>query len=93
MAKGFHQHVGIDFMETFSPVAKHITIRIVLSLPIRFGWQICQLDVNNAFLNGELKEEVYMHQPQVFVDPQHPDYVCRLHNSLYGLKISSSGLV
>lgn len=61
-------------------------IRIVLSLAIHFDWPIRQLDVNNAFLNGDLKEEVYIRQPQGFVDTQHLDFVYPLYKSLYGLK-------
>lgn len=83
VAKLFHQYVGVDFTETFSLVAKPTTMRIVLSLAVCFAWPIKQLDVNNAFLNGELKEEVYM--PKGFVDKQHPNFVCCLHKSLYGL--------
>lgn len=60
VAKGFQQQAGIDFSETFSPVAKLTTIQIVLSLVVHFNWTIRQLDVKNAFLNGELKEDVYM---------------------------------
>ena len=86
VAKGFYQQEGIDFTETFSPVAKPTTMRIVLSLAIQLDWPIRQLDENNAFLNGELKEEVYMQQPQGFVDKKHPDFMCHLHKSLYGLK-------
>lgn len=86
MAKGFRQKAGVDLTETFSPVAKPTTIRIVLSLAIQFNWPIRQRDVNNAFLNRELKEDVYMYQQRGFVDSQHPDYVCRLHKLLYGLK-------
>lgn len=56
------------------------------SLAVEFDWVITQLDANNAFLNRELKEEVYMHQSEGFVDSQHPNCVCRLHKSLYGLK-------
>ena len=62
MAKGFRQKTGVDLTETFSPVAKPTTIRIVLSLAIQFNWPIRQRDVNNAFLNRELKEDVYMYQ-------------------------------
>ena len=62
MAKGFRQKAGVDLTETFSPVAKPTTIRIVLSLAIQFNWPIRQRDVNNAFLNRELKEDVYMYQ-------------------------------
>lgn len=63
MAKGYHQQAGVDFIETFSPVAKPTTTSIILSLAVHFDLRIRQLDVNNAFLNEELKEDVYMHQP------------------------------
>ena len=76
VAKGFYQQVGVDFTYTFSTVAKPTTIRIMVTVAIRFNWLLRELDVNNTFLNGELKEEVYMHQPQGFVDPEHPHYVC-----------------
>ena len=78
--------MGVDFIDTFSPVAMPTTIRIILTLTGRFNWPLRQLDVNNAFLNNKLKEEVYMHQPQGFVDRDHLHYVCRLHKSLYELK-------
>jgi len=64
VAKGFHQTYGIDFFETFSPVVKPCTVRIILSLAVMHHWSIRQLDINNAFLNGELTEDVYMHQPE-----------------------------
>ncbi|KAK2361886.1 hypothetical protein QL285_086993 [Trifolium repens] len=83
---GKTQQVGIDCGETFSPVVKPATIRTVLSLSLSKNWQIHQLDVKNAFLHGELKETVYMHQPMGFKDSVHPDYVCLLRKSLYGLK-------
>ncbi|KAH9746928.1 retrovirus-related pol polyprotein from transposon RE1 [Citrus sinensis] len=86
VAKGFHQTYGVDFFETFSPVVKPCTIRIILSLAVMNHWTIRQLDVNNAFLNGVLSEEVFMHQPEGFIDPQHPTYVCKLNKALYGLK-------
>lgn len=86
VAKGFHQRPGWDYTETFSPVVKPATIRIVLTLAIRHGWSIRQLDVNNAFLQGTLKEEVFMIQPPGFVDKNFPDHVCRLKKALYGLK-------
>ena len=86
VAKGFHQNPGIDFNETFSPVVKPQTIRVVLSLAISQGWSIKKLDVNNAFLNGELNEIVYMTQPEGFVNSQHPTHVCKLVKALYGLK-------
>ena len=86
VAKGFHQQQGIDFDETFSPVIKPPTIRMILSLAVSLNWPLKQLDVSNAFLHGILKEEVYMFQPQGYISAQHPDYVCRLHKSIYGLK-------
>ncbi|WVZ05185.1 hypothetical protein V8G54_018531 [Vigna mungo] len=86
VAKGFHQSPGWDCTETFSPVVKLVTIRIVLTLAVRQGWFIRQLDVNNAFLQGTLKEEVFMLQPPGFVNKSFPDHVCRLKKALYGLK-------
>jgi hypothetical protein len=68
VARGFEQRCGIDYNETFSPVIKRSTIRIILSLAIRFDWSIHQLDISNAYLHGYLGEEVFMEQPQGFVD-------------------------
>jgi hypothetical protein len=86
VAKGFDQEEGVDFHETFSPVIKPATIRLVLALTVHFNWVIHQLDISNAFLHGYLEEEVFMEQPKGFEDPHFPDYVCRLHRSIYGLK-------
>nr|GEZ08459.1 ribonuclease H-like domain-containing protein [Tanacetum cinerariifolium] len=69
------QQVGIDCNETFSPVVKSATIHTVLSLALTRHWPIHQLDVKNAFLNGDLSETVYMHQPLGFVDPQYPHHL------------------
>jgi hypothetical protein len=86
VAKGFHQRPGIDYKDTFSPVIKPQTIKIVLCISLSKGWSLMQMDVNNAFLNGILNEEVYMSQPPGFIHQTYPDYVCKLHKSLYGLK-------
>ncbi|GJS60756.1 ribonuclease H-like domain-containing protein [Tanacetum coccineum] len=86
VANGSTQLVGIDVDETFSLVIKPATIRILLNLAISRHWLVHQLDVKNAFLHGSLSETVYMHQPPGFWDLQHPDHVCLLQRSLYGLK-------
>lgn len=86
VAKGFHQRPGIDYDETFSPVIKPTMVRVIISLALFRGWSLRQLDVNNAFLHGQLEEEVYMAQPPGFKDLQQPTHVCRLKKALYGLK-------
>ena len=86
VAKGYAQQEGIDFEETFAPVAKLNTIRILVALATAHNWKIHQLDVKFAFLNGELKEEVYLVQPEGFVQKGQEHLVCKLKKAIYGLK-------
>jgi hypothetical protein len=86
VAKGFKQQYDIDYEDTFSPVIKAATIRIILYIVVSRGWSLKQLDVQNAFLQGYLDEEVYMQQPPGFEDSTRPKYVCKLDKALYGFK-------
>ena len=86
MAKGYAQTHGVDYEDTFAPVAKMTTIRTVTALAATMGWHLHQIDVKNAFLQGELDEEVYMVQPPGFTLSSHPQVICRLKKSLCGLK-------
>lgn len=86
VASGFNQQSGLDYDETFRPVVKPTTVRTVLSLAVTRSWPVHQLDVTNAFLHSTLADTVYCEQPSGFVDPAHPNYVCKLHKALYGLK-------
>ncbi|RVX11445.1 Retrovirus-related Pol polyprotein from transposon TNT 1-94 [Vitis vinifera] len=86
VARGFSQIPGLDFGETFNPVIKHTTTRLIFSLAVTLGWKMRQLDVKNAFLHGFLKEEVFMEQPPGFINEDLLNHVCKLNRSLYGLK-------
>ncbi|KAL8120428.1 hypothetical protein AgCh_017563 [Apium graveolens] len=89
VTKGFLQQPGRDFVDTFSPVIKPATIRIVLCIALSRNWQLRQLDINNAFLHGTLHEDVYMLQPPGYIDTQHPHYICKLKKAIYGLRQAS----
>ncbi|GJR23531.1 retrovirus-related pol polyprotein from transposon TNT 1-94 [Tanacetum coccineum] len=86
VAKGYRQEEGLDFEESFAPVARLEAIRIFLANAASKNMTVYQMDVKTAFLNGELKEEVYVSQPEGFVDPDRPHHVYRLKKALYGLK-------
>nr|GEW93542.1 retrovirus-related Pol polyprotein from transposon TNT 1-94 [Tanacetum cinerariifolium] len=86
VAKGYRQEEGIDFKESFAPVARIEAIRIFIANAASRNMTIYQIDVKTDFLNGDLKEEVYVSQPEGFVDPDHPTHVYRLKKALYGLK-------
>ena len=89
MANVFNQIQGVDYDETFSPVAMLKSIRIVLAIAAYFDYEIWQMDVKTAFLNGNLYEDVYMTQPKGFVDPQSAKKICKLQKSVYALKQAS----
>jgi hypothetical protein len=86
VAKGYAQTYGIDYEETYSTVAKMTTVRAIIAMGAIKGWSLREMDVKNAFLHGDLQEEVYMEQPPGYVNQTHPNLVCRLKKALYGLK-------
>lgn len=86
VAQGYRQEEGIDYDETFAPVARLEAIRLFLAYAAHMDFKLYQMDVKSAFLNGNLQEEVYVKQPPGFVDPKLPNHVFRLNKALYGLK-------
>lgn len=88
VAKGYSQKEGIDYNEIFSPVVKHVSIRLILSLVVNFDYELEQMDVKTAFSHGKLEERILMEQPEGFILKGDEDKVCLLRKSLYGLKQS-----
>lgn len=86
VAKGFSQGEGIDYEETFAPITKMSTIRLVIAMAAQRGWKVHQMDVKSAFLNGELEEEIYMTQPPGFKVAEKEHWLLKLVKPLYGLK-------
>ncbi|GKB71196.1 retrovirus-related pol polyprotein from transposon TNT 1-94 [Tanacetum coccineum] len=89
VAKGYTQTYSVDYGETFFPVADIRAIRILLAIAAFYDYEIWQMDVKTAFLNNHLSEDIYMVQLEGFVDPKHPNKVCKLQCSIYGLKQAS----
>lgn len=79
----------MDFNETFSPLFKPQTIKVILTITLASDWSLHQLDVNNAFLQGQLSEEVYMQQPRSFIHADFPSHICKLKKAIYGVKQAS----
>ena len=93
VAQGFSQKEGIDYEETFFPIARYTSIRLVLALAAVMKWKIHQIDVKTAFLNGVVEEEVYVEQPLGFETHDRESHVCRLKKSLYGFETGTQGMV
>ena len=86
VSRGFSRKEGIDYFETFAPVARYTSIRTIISLVFIFGWKMYQMDVKTAFLNGNIDQEVFIEQLEGFVLHSRDSHVCRLRKALYGLK-------
>ena len=88
VAKGFRQRQGVDYEETFSPVAMLKSIRILFAIAAHYDYEVWQLDVKTAFLNGYVEEEIFMEQPKGF-ESEEGSKVCKLNRSIYGLNQAS----
>ena len=86
VAQGYSQSKGIDYQEVFSPVARYNSIRALFAVANTCDWDVHQMDVKTAFLQGDLDEEIFMKQPEGYIDEERPNHVCRLNKSIYGLK-------
>ena len=88
VTQGFSQVLGVDYFDTFAPVARLASIRTIMALAARDDMEMDQIDIKGAYLNGELTpdEVIYMHQPPGYASRKHPQHVCKLLKTLYGLK-------
>nr|GFB94306.1 retrovirus-related Pol polyprotein from transposon TNT 1-94 [Tanacetum cinerariifolium] len=86
VVRGYRQEEGIDFEESFAPVARMEAIKVFLAYAAHKSFTVFQMDVKTAFLHGSLKEDVYVCQPEGFIDSDHPSHVYKLKKALYGLK-------
>jgi len=86
VAKGYSKKEGTNYEVTLAPVAKLNTIRLMIALATKYSWKLHQLDVKSTLLNGELKEETHLVQPEGLVKKGHENLVCKLKKTLYGLK-------
>lgn len=86
LVKGFHQQLDIDYIDTFSLILKQSTSHLVFSLSGCHKWSLLQINIQNAFLHDKLTENVFMQQPQRFVDSQRPHLVCKLNKSIQALR-------
>ncbi|XP_049318346.1 uncharacterized protein LOC105224069 isoform X1 [Bactrocera dorsalis] len=88
VAKGYSQVYGVNYDETFSPVVRYSTIQMIFALAAEYGLHLHQMDVSTAYLNSELSEDIYMRQPEMFIDKRFPNHCLKLNKALYGLKQS-----
>ena len=86
VARGFSQKEGIDYEETFAPVARYTSIKTIIAIASIMGWKLHQMDVKTAFLNGKVEQVVYIEQPKGFTVHESESHVCKLKKALYGLK-------
>ena len=89
VAQGYSQEPGQDYDDTYAPVARFSSIRSLLAIAVQLNLEVHQMDVRTAFLNRDLEHEIYMEQPEGYEDEEHPDFICKLRKSLYGLKQSA----
>ena len=86
VVKGYAQRQGVDFDEVFAPVARMEKVRVLIALAAHSGWEVHHMDVKSAFLNGDLAEDVYVQQPEGFVNPDDPRAALKLTKAFYGLR-------